>query len=70
MTRPASRGARASRGSAVPLDLIHTNNCSNPALARVPAVSYSLEWGVSEAVVQAAFAIAVKLAKGGYAKPT
>jgi len=65
-------GARAHGlpGSAVPLDLIHTNNSPKQALARVPALSYSLEWGVSEAVVQAAFAIAVKLAKGGYAKPT
>jgi hypothetical protein len=54
-------------GKARPQDLIHTNKVPNPALARPTAVSYSLEWGVSEAVVSAAFIIAIKLAEGGYA---
>ncbi len=68
--RPALGGAHDARSTAEPLDLIHTNNSPKRALARVSGVSYSLEWGVSQAVVDAAFAIAVKLAKGGYAKST
>jgi hypothetical protein len=31
---------------------------------------YGIEWGVSQAVVDAAFLIAVKLHEGGYAKST
>lgn len=67
MTPRSGRRSRPVRGgSAEPLNLIHRSNCSNPVLARPAAVSYSIEWGVSEAVVRAAFEIALKLHRGGY----
>ena len=74
--RQRGRG-RGGRGGG-PLTLIHTSNCSNPhecslsgRLTPSPVVvRYSLDWGVSPAVVQAAFLIAIRLAKGGYAKST
>jgi hypothetical protein len=40
-------------------------------LTHRPAVQvYALDWGVSPAVIEAAFHIAVKLQEGGYAKST
>lgn len=73
-------GAAAAGRRGAPLDLIHRNNSPKPALARlsgrltpperaVSEVRYSVEWGVSPAVVEAAFAIAVKLNEGGYDRP-
>lgn len=75
MTRREARGARTRRGAGhPPLDLIHRSNSPNPALARVcgpfELVRYELEWGVSPAVIEAAFCIAIKLARGGYARST
>jgi hypothetical protein len=61
------RGAAEPPGRGVnsdPLTLIHTSNCSNPhgcSLSGPLVVRYGLEWGVSEAVVQTAFALAVQL---------
>ena len=65
-----ARSARREGGKSLPLDLIHRSNSPNPALARVcgrsEVVKYGLEWGCSEAVIQAAFSIALQLARGGY----
>lgn len=79
-TRAARRerqgdGRRPHLGAPVaPQEFIHTNNCSNPIGMRVvgpsTAVRYSLDWGVSPAVVEAAFCMAIKLSEGGYAKST
>lgn len=74
----AARSADGARVAGSPQTLIHRSNCSNPRQhslsGEVPpspgVVRYSLEWGVSPAVVEAAFLIAVQLAKGGYAKST
>lgn len=66
MTRRDAREARTRRGNSLPLTLIHRNKVSNPVLARAAARSYSLEWGVSQAVIDAAFFIAIKLHEGGY----
>lgn len=71
MTRQAGGGAARLAGQgAAALDLIHRSNCSKPALARVSGrltarVSYR-EGEVSQAVIEAAMALALKLAKGGY----
>lgn len=68
--RSARQRARA--GAAGPaLDLIHRNISPNPhgcSLSGPLAVRYGIEWGVSEAVVQTAFLLAVKLSEGGYAR--
>lgn len=66
MTRPSSGGAAERRGFSEPLNLIHRSKVPNPVLARPAARSYSLEWGVSQAVIDAAFAIAIRLHQGGY----
>lgn len=52
------------------LALIHTNNSPKPITARAAAESYSVEGGDSRAVIEAAFAMAIKLAEGGYDKST
>jgi hypothetical protein len=79
VTRPGTaRQGRARAGRSDPQTLIHRSKVPNPRqdslsgeLPPAPGVvRYSLEWGVSPAVVEAAFAIAVKLARGGYAKST
>lgn len=70
MTRAGMRAARPPRASSGAQTLIHRNKVPNPALARVPAVRYSIEWGVSPAVVEAAFLIAIRLQEGGYARST
>jgi hypothetical protein len=61
-------------GISGPQSLIHRSNCSNPhgdsLSGRRHTLSYSIEWGVSEAVIEAAFLIAIKLQEGGYARPT
>ena len=71
MTGPGGRRSRtAGPGSAGSQTLIHRSNCSNPLPARAAARSYSLEWGVSQAVIDAAFVIAIKLHQGGYERTT
>jgi hypothetical protein len=70
VTRRAPAEPAAGGAGRAPLDLIHTNNSPKRASMRVAAVSYSLERGDSDAVVQAAFALALKLAKGAYDRTT
>jgi hypothetical protein len=65
-----ARSARQAGGVSEPLTLIHRSKASNPALARPAARSYSLEWGGSQTVIDAAFCIAVKLHQGGYERTT
>ena len=61
-----ARSARQAGGFSGPLNLIHTSNSPKPALARAAARLYTLEWGVSQAVIDAAFVIALRLHQGGY----
>ena len=70
MTPGDGKRSATAGGAKRPLDLIHRSKASNPALARAAAVSYSIEWGVSEAVIQAAFSIALSLQGGGYERTT
>jgi hypothetical protein len=72
VSRPDAGGARPGRVRPGPQTLIHTNKSPDPhgcslsgGSPGVPVGRYSLEWGVSEAVIQAAFLIAVSLGKGG-----
>lgn len=65
-----ARSARVPEGFSGPLNLIHRSNSPNPALARAAARSYSLEWGVSQTVIDAAFVIAIRLHQGGYERTT
>jgi hypothetical protein len=69
-TARRARSARQAEGVSEALNLIHRSNSPNPVLARAAARSYSLEWGVSRAVIDAAFAIAIKLEQGGYERAT
>ena len=70
MTR-REKGRRPSRRVPEgPLNLIHRSKVPNPVLARAAARSYSLEWGVSQAVIDAAFSIAIRLQQGGYERTT
>lgn len=79
MTGRRARVARRPAGAADPaLTLIHRSNSPNPhecSLSgefpgRVATVKYGLEWGVSPALVEAAFVLAVRLHRGGYARST
>lgn len=71
MSPRASARSAPSGGSVLgPQTLIHRNKVPNPMLAGPAAVSYTIEWGVSEAVVQAAFLIAVALNRGAYERTT
>lgn len=79
-TRAAQRerqgdGRRPHQGApAAPQEFIHTNKVPNSIgmgpVSPSTAVRYSLDWGVSPAVVEAAFCMAIKLSEGGYAKST
>ncbi len=60
----------SAEGAGSSLDLIHRNNSPKPASMRVPAVSYSLELGDSEAMIEAVFATVLKLTGGAYGRPT
>lgn len=78
MSGRRARRARRRVASEPALTLIHTSNCSNPHgcllsgefEGRAATVRYGLEWGVSPAVIEAAFCLAVALSRGGYAKST
>lgn len=71
MTGQEARGSAHLAGRfGASLNLIHTNNCSKPALARVSGRFDSSDEGVSEAVVGAVFTMVVKLQQGGYDQPT
>jgi hypothetical protein len=63
--RPGGAGAQRTGPPDGALNLIHTNNSPKQAMARVPSVSYALEWGCSPAVIEAAFAIRGKAVPGG-----
>ena len=66
MTSGDGKRSATAEGAQRPLNLIHRSNSPNPRPARAAARSYSLEWGVSQAVIDAAFVIAIKLHQGGY----
>jgi len=70
---PARSAGRGGVGGGS-LDLIHRNKVPEPASMRVcgevELVRYGLEWGVSQAVIEAAFQIALALHRGAYAKST
>lgn len=71
-SRSARKRARVA-ASEPALNLIHRNISPNPhgcSLSGPLSLRYGIEWGVSEAVVQAAFRLAVKLSEGGYARTT
>lgn len=76
MSGRRARRARRRVASEPALTLIHTSKVPNPhecSLSgefegRAATVRYGLEWGVSPAVVEAAFCLAVELNRGGYAK--
>lgn len=73
-----ARSARRLVASDGAQTLIHTSKVPNPhecSLSgefdgRAATVRYGLEWGVSPAVVEAAFCLAIALSRGGYAKST
>lgn len=72
MTAGGGRRSRTAPGGAAgPLDLIHTNISPNPhgcslsgrLTPRPGTVVYALDWGCSPAVIEAAFAIAIGMAR-------
>ena len=66
MTPGDGKRSATAGGAKRSLNLIHRSNSPNPVLARAVARSYSLECGVSQAVIDAAFSIAIRLHQGGY----